>query len=230
MPVESWFPVPIYVADIDGADELNAAMLPILRAHSRDRTTHQPLVNGAAYSGSNAADSAQYLQRISALAPLYRAIHAHASRFARDLELDLKNEHLYLGRSWVNILGKGGHIDRHNHMAALFSGAYYLQVPDEDTVLRFTDPKELIRRDPLYSTRRTPFNTSYVDFPVKAGRIVLFPGWLSHGMPRPHSSKQERVSVAMDYFSIALSGQSPPPPPVGLVEKLWRELDNKTDG
>ena len=225
MPVEAWFPVPIYVARIEGAEALNSQMLPLLRRHSQGRPTHQPHVTGDSYSGSNAPTGAQYLQRQPDLAPLYRAIHPHAAQFARQLELDLKKEHLYLGRSWVNILGQGGRIEPHNHMATLFSGVYYLQTPDPTGVLRFWDPKKLIRRDPIYQQTKNPFNVGHVDYRAEAGTLLMFPGWLMHGMPHPNDSSNERVSVAVDYFSVSLSGQSPPPPPTGLVEKLWRQLD-----
>jgi len=230
MPIESWFPVPIYSADVDGSEALNAAMIPVLRRETENGRNHQPLVTGPAYSGSNAPDRTQYLQRVPDLAPLYRAIHEHASRFARQLELDLKQEHLYLGRSWVNILGRGGRVEPHNHMTALFSGAYYLQVPESGSVLRFTDPKGSIRRDPQYAARTTPFHSTFVDYAVQPGRLLLFPGWLTHGMPGSNQSDGERISVAFDYFSVSLSGQSPPPPPTGLVERLWRELDSRETG
>ena len=229
MPIEALFPTPLYRVDLPEAVALHDDLIPFLTSFARGRKNHQPQVTGPAYTGANAPDSAQYLHRAAALEPLIRIIHQHASQFIRELGLDTKSEQIYLGRSWVNILENGGHIQPHNHMAALFSGAYYLQVGEPSDTLRFTDPKSLIRRDPTYTGRPTPYNLSSVDVPIRPGRLLLFPGWLTHGMPHPHRSQTPRITLAFDYYAVSLNGQSPPPPPTGLVDRLWKTLDAPSD-
>lgn len=226
MPVEAWFPVPVYYEDVPDAEALVAEVLPHLYRISAGRSRHQPLVTGPAYSGSNAPTRAQYLHRFPELRPLYDMINQRALHFARELGLDLAKEHLYMGRSWVNILGRGGRIEAHNHVASTFSGAFYLQVPEPAGVLRFIDPKQPIRRDPQYAAA-TPnvFNVGHVDYPAKAGRLLMFPGYAMHGMLEENRADADRVSISFDYFSVSLSGQSPPPPPRSLVDKLWQQVD-----
>ncbi len=227
MPVESWFPLPIFYEAIPDHEALCAEVLPHLFRISRGRTKHQPLVTGASYSGSNAPDRAQYLYKFPELRPLYEMINIRANIFARELGIDLTREHLYMGRSWVNILRQGGKVESHNHVASAFSGVFYLQVP-EPGALRFLDPKQPIRREPHCLSTPSPYSVGHVDYPAKEGLLLLFPGYAMHGMVEQNTSEIERVSVSFDYFSISINGQSPPPPPRALVDKLWAEIEADT--
>jgi uncharacterized protein (TIGR02466 family) len=224
MPIESWFSTPIYIEQVPDADALIASCLPELQRIYAGRPNTQRMVTGDARSGSNAETSAHYLFLYPALKPLFAMINERATAFAQQLNLDLSREHLYLGRSWANLLKTGGRVQPHNHMASVFSGVFYLQVPQPDSVLRFVDPREPLRRDPRY-VGRTPFNVPWVDYRVRQGMLMLFPGYLNHGMLTPNLAEGERVSVSFDYYSVSLSGQSAPPPPRSLVDKLWRELE-----
>lgn len=229
MPIHDLFPTPLYRVDLPEALGMHADIIPFLLAFARGRHSHQDQVTGPAYTGANSPDAAQYLHRMPELEPLIRRIHHHATNFIRELALDTRSEQIYLGRSWVNILETGGRIEPHNHMAALFSGVYYLQTGDSPDTLRFVDPKLTIRRDPTYTGKATPYNLGTVDIPIQPGRLLLFPGWLSHGMPRPHASNAPRITLAFDYYSVSLNGQSPPPPPRGVVDRLWKALDAPGD-
>lgn len=229
MPVEPWFPVPVFAEDLPGAPALCEELLPFIRRVCQGRPNQQPLVTGAAYSGSNSPSVDQYLFRFPELHALYAMINERASMYARELGIDTAKENLYLGRSWVNILGRGGQVRPHNHMATVFSGAFYLKVPREGTVLRFVDPKQVVRKDPFYTSGITPYNLNYVDYPVTTGRLVLFPGYLTHGMVDPNPDDDERISMSVDYFSVSLSGQSAPPPPRAVAERLWKQLDDEME-
>lgn len=227
MPVESWFPLPVFYDQVPEAPALIAEALPHLFRISAGKKTYQPLVTGSAYSGSNAPDLSQYLFKVPELRPLYEMINVRANEYARALGLDLEREHIYMGRSWVNILEQGGKIELHNHVAATFSGAFYLQVPEPGGVLRFTDPKSPVRRDPHILSAPNPFSAGHVDYPAREGLLLLFPGYAMHGMVEPNLGDRPRVSLSFDYFSISLNGQSPPPPPRNLVDKLWKQLEGE---
>jgi uncharacterized protein (TIGR02466 family) len=225
MPVESWFALPVFYEQVPDSEALIAEALPHLHRVSAGRKTFQPLVTGDAYSGSNAPTLAQYLFKVPELRPLYEMINVRANEFARQLGFNLEREHIYMGRSWVNILQKGGRIQPHNHVASTFSGVFYLQVPEPAGMLRFTDPKQPLRRDPHLSGVASPFSAGHVDYPARNGLLLLFPGYAMHGMLEPHASDTPRVSVSFDYFSVSLNGQSPPPPSRQLVDKLWKQLE-----
>ncbi len=227
MPIESWFPLPIFYDTPLDAGAIIENALPHLFRLSAGKKTHQTLVTGPAYSGSNAPDRSQYLFKVPELRPLYEMINLRANEYARALGLDLEREHIYMGRSWVNILERGGSIEPHNHVSAAFSGAFYLQVPEPAGSLRFTDPKEALRREGHLLAGPNAYSTSFVDYPVREGLLLLFPGYAKHGMVAPNVSELPRVSLSFDYFSISLNGQSPPPPPRNLVDKLWKQLDEE---
>lgn len=225
MPIEPWFPVPIFFERVPEARSIIEESLPHLVRISAGRTKYQPLVTGPSYSGSNAPDRSQYLFKFPELRTLFEMINVRANTYARELGIDLEREHIYMGRSWVNILEKGGKVESHSHVASMFSGVFYLQLPDPPGALRFIDPKQPFRRDPHYAETATAFTTGHVDYPVSEGLLLLFPGYAMHGMVEENPGGRDRVSLSFDYFSISLNGQSPPPPPRALVDRLWKELE-----
>lgn len=230
VPVESWFALPVFYEQVPESAAVIADALPHLFRVSAGKTKFQPLVTGNAYSGSNAPDLSQYLFKVPELRSLFEMINVRANEFALALGIDLEREHIYMGRSWVNILERGGKVEAHNHVASTFSGVFYLQVPEPGGALRFTDPKQPLRRDPHLAGPPTPFSVGHVDYPARDGLLLLFPGYAMHGMLDANPSDTPRVSLSFDYFSVSLNGQSPPPPPRKLVDKLWKQLEGGEKG
>jgi uncharacterized protein (TIGR02466 family) len=228
LEIASWFPSPIAHEDLPEAAELHRELAPLLLRLGAVQGRHQPQIRGEATSGANAPDVTQYLHLVPSLAPLFRALFQRVPGFLQALGVDLSRERPYLGRSWVNVLQPGAAIERHHHANALVSAAYYVQVPEGD-VLRFLDPRAPLRRDPQL-TGLSPFTAPWVDYPVREGRLLLFPGWLEHGMPAAHGGEGLRVSVSFDVYSVSLSGMSPPPPPADAVAGLWQTLESQAAG
>lgn len=222
MPVQGWFPVPIFHDRVSDAPLLADASERVRRLTAGSHT--QPGVTGDADSGSNAANPAQYLFLHAELAPVFEAINARVGTFARELGIDLGRESLYLGRAWGNVLRAGSRIALHDHVAATISGVLYLDAAP-GTSLRFADPKSVVRKDPHFAAPNA-YNFPHVDYPVETGVLLLFPGYLRHGMNAVHTGEEPRVSLAFDYYSVSLDGRSPPPPPRWLVDKLWKKLED----
>jgi uncharacterized protein (TIGR02466 family) len=223
MQVEGWFPTPIGFEDLPEAAELERDVGPLLRRIAEQQGNRQPQVLGTATTGANAPDITQYLFLLEPLRPLFDAILRRVTAFLDANGVDRTREHVTLGRAWVNRLERGARIDRHHHAAALVSGVYYLDAPATGTSLRFLDPRAPHVRDP-HLAHATPFNQRAVVYPVRPGRLLLFPGWLEHGMATPHDDDAPRLSVAFDIYTTSLSGTSPPPTPPEVADSLWQAL------
>lgn len=223
MQVEGWFPTPVGFEDLPEADGLRAHVGPIPRRIAARQGNPQPQVLGYATTGANAPDATQYLFLLDPLRPLFDAIMARVPAFLAAQGVDLDRERVFLGRAWVNRLDRGARIERHHHAAALASGVYYVDAPETGTTLRFLDPRAPLVRDPTYR-HASPYTQRTVDYPVRPGRLLLFPGWLEHGMPAPHDDDHPRLSVAFDLYTTSLAGTSPPPTPPDVATPLWDAL------
>ena len=85
---------------------------------------------------------------------------------------------LEIDNFWGMIYKKGEYAMPHDHWPALWSGVYYISVPDESgSELYF----------PQLKTRLTP----------KENQMVIFDGYLRHGV-KPNKSNEERIAVSFN--------------------------------
>lgn len=78
--------------------------------------------------------------------------------------------------SWCMRHKKGDLTDEHTHLS-YFSGAFYLKVPC-DTSLWIADYQESVN--------------------LKENMLMFFPGHTKHSVPLPHSSEEDRLSMAFN--------------------------------
>jgi uncharacterized protein (TIGR02466 family) len=98
---------------------------------------------------------------------------------------------------WANVNPDGAPHASHNHPNNYLSGVYYVKTgPGADTI-RFVDPRAQNRQIAPRVKRQGPMNSEQAFVNVPAGRLVLFPAWLSHSVP-PNSSGHERISIAFN--------------------------------
>ena len=102
-----------------------------------------------------------------------------------------------VGTAWINFNGKGHFNARHVHGNALFSGVYYVRVPENSGVIKLIDP------NPIRACFHTPYKEtgaqncfSHEIEPVE-GRLLIFPGYVPHEVS-PNLSDEERCSIAFN--------------------------------
>ena len=74
----------------------------------------------------------------------------------------------------------------HDHIQTDIAGVYYFQLAEDDK-----DQAELFFVSPL------PNDSSYQSVKAKQGELLLFPGWLKHGVTT-HMSSDDRVSFSFN--------------------------------
>jgi len=103
--------------------------------------------------------------------------------------------------SWVNINGKGSWNASHSHFIhskpILFSGVYYVKVPQNSGEIGFHDPRGMMACRTLDEEylNGTPAPVQFVMPSV--GDCYYFPSWLEHEV-RENKSEEERVSIAFN--------------------------------
>ena len=106
---------------------------------------------------------------------------------------------------WANINPRYAYNRHHTHPHALWSGAYYVQTPDNCGLLYFNDPRPQTQiLTPYFDPQRRPMETwNEVYYQPQAGRLIVFPAWLVHAV-QPNLSdlkgeQGERISVSFNF-------------------------------
>ena len=97
---------------------------------------------------------------------------------------------------WAMINEKGSYNTLHNHPGCDIAGVYYFKKSGDDGNLFFCTPNKAIDSSVLLKTGRMVVNPT-------EGDLLLFPGWLDHGV-QTNDTDDERVSVS---FNIRFEGR-----------------------
>lgn len=183
MPIAThrYFSTPIFIADTQEPEPLNAGLLSLIRERATTQCESPPASNVPGLGGWH---SALDLHLDPAFSPLTERISAAAAEAAKALHLDARAP-LGLDAMWAIINPPGSYNRSHIHPRAHLSGVYYIQTPPNCGALDFTDPRtEALVNPPLVTAeaQKDPNVWSKVALAPVAGRLVLFPGWLYHAV------------------------------------------------
>ena len=98
----------------------------------------------------------------------------------------------YDRKSWINTFKKNSYAHIHSHSTADISGVYYYQTTGKDGNLFFETPVTETGCSKFWMDHSLTFNIA----PEK-GLILLFPGWLSHGV-RTNTTDSQRISLSFN--------------------------------
>jgi len=117
-------------------------------------------------------------------------------------DLKLKYEGLVITDMWSNVLKPGETHRHHTHSNNLLSGVFYVDA-EETAGIIFTDPRP--QAGVLQPDVKEEFvdNASLIKYDSATNRMIMFPAWLGHYVPRNESNKN-RLSIA---FNVMLKGK-----------------------
>jgi len=99
---------------------------------------------------------------------------------------------------WINVLGPGGLNTPHDHPAWVWSGSYYVRVPESDDQrsgsIEFFDSRTNVRS---LTVEGAPCFASKFSVKPREGMLLLFPSYLRHWV-YPNENAEERISVAFN--------------------------------
>jgi uncharacterized protein (TIGR02466 family) len=198
------FPTPVWVVDLtpEARAPLNRG---IIEAVNEMTGTRPPIRPGETWQTD------PYIHRLPQFADLTTVIRA-AAKGALDF-LAVEHQGFEITGCWVNINPKGGLNTRHTHPNNFLSGTYYVQVPAGANRIVFDDPRPQAMTMLPRMKKYNKFVGNEVGVEVQAGRLVLFPAWLSHGVPA-NPDERERISIS---FNIMFSAYTET-----MSRPLWR--------
>jgi len=207
MNLDYIFPTPVWWVDLDiDLDEMErivvdtALNMPGQSRSNRGMRNYQspdffgePIINDAELDG----DEFQKLLKLIK----EHAIEAFSSFGATQTKIEFANV-------WMNINGTGGYNEVHVHPGAVMSGAFYVKVPP-GPVGKLTFHRDAGEGYLLHSlgmsedmsTAEVPHTHSTWAYPPVAGRLMLFPAWIPHGV-RENETEDERMSISFNLVPI----------------------------
>ena len=184
---EAFFPTFVYAKDINL--NLNLLTNAIVEWSKKDKGLVKTNVKGW-HSPTN-------MHTIPVFKPLVDELYKMQSQIYKEEFLERKP---ILGNMWANINYKGALNRPHVHANSLFSGAYYIKVPNNSGFLKINDPRQgthfikPARKDgiPIYLAPE-------VHIEPKENRIIMFPSWLEHCVEM-NESDDIRISVSFNFL------------------------------
>ncbi|HSH42011.1 MAG TPA: TIGR02466 family protein [Arenicellales bacterium] len=201
MSRDLFFPTQIYYTDLIDADEINRQLKESIYAW-RDADpngtfrTNVPQIGGW-HSATDMHTRSEYDRLTHEIFELMQGVFDHLG-YDRSYEPACDS-------MWANINPKYAYNRHHNHPHALWSGVYYVQVPDNAGLLYFSDPRPQAHvLTPYYDIeRRKPDTWNEVYYQPQEGRLIVFPAWLMHGV-QPNLSERDgrdgdRISISFNF-------------------------------
>jgi uncharacterized protein (TIGR02466 family) len=185
----NYFPTMIFQYDVENCESLNKTLLDLTYAErERDR---------AGVNKSNTAEfgswhSATALHKNADYKPLLTEVDAVLGRVSKELSY-ATDQALKVTTMWSIINPPGNGNRAHVHPNSLWSGVYYVQAPEGAGHIEFVDPRTIqIMNQPKYVAKKKRPRDCWtkVNYKPVAGRMIMFPAWLYHGVD-PNLCKEE---------------------------------------
>ena len=176
------FKVPLFVSLLD----LDITSIEKYCLDYRDRDEGRILSNVGGYQSNNVE-----------IAPLAKEISNRLNMFSE--AYSISNE-LEVGNMWININGFKDYNKLHSHHNALFSGVYYVKTPDKCGNIVFDNPSQDAMEHTYHNTKFKGYNSfnSITHWrQAKENSLLVFPGWLKHGV-EPNLSNEKRISISFN--------------------------------
>ena len=192
------FPTPVYYKDIPNSVELNNYLFNHIKKWAETTPSESKTNSGTGWHSPTDMNKKEEYN------PLTQELFKMAEDCNNDYGIAPK---LGLGNMWANINPPGAYNKTHTHPNSLWSGVYYIRVPQNSGKFFIEDP----RPGPnCYMPRRTKNLPKQlwrvVAYEAKEGRMVFFPSWLPHGVDINMNTEQGeaswRISVSFNFIQI----------------------------
>jgi uncharacterized protein (TIGR02466 family) len=192
MPVEGWFATPIYWNKVD-SEVFNDIQKELSYAEEKLKTDglfkHQPTWNPGTHQLTNMKRNLidDYNLKI-----FEKEILRHIDLFKNTLNVPKDDlTEFKIKSSWMTKTSKNEYAHVHYHKKADISGVYYYKTTGKDGSIIFESPL------PVFDSLIMDSLPDITKYTPEVGKILLFPGWLRHGV-EPNYTDDDRYSISFD--------------------------------
>lgn len=188
--IEELFPTPIYVSMVENLEEIQNEIDGVMK---NLKFVEPPTSWGKTHLLSqNSSNNSQDFFEVNKMVITESTIMNHVNDYCNFLEFKVPKR--YKVESWMTLFNNGDYAHTHNHGSADISGVYYYKTTGDDGDLFFESPVEGALSSSVYAKcverwKHTP----------KVGKIILFPGWLKHGVLK-NTKESKRHSISFNIF------------------------------
>ena len=114
-------------------------------------------------------------------------------------QIPLKND-FKISSMWANVNSYKDYNVAHDHGSSVISGVFYIKTPKQCGNIFFKHPFSQIINNVWYgSVKENSYynSTSFKIEPVE-NKLILFPGWLEHGVESNLNKKEPRISISFN--------------------------------
>jgi len=177
----NYFPTMVFQIEVENQEVLNAGLKKsIYEERERDNVG----INRSNIPGLGGWHSHNNLHKM----PEYADLVGHINKATRKISKDLgyaSDQRMSIGTMWSIINPPGAANRTHVHPGCLWSGAYYVQSPENSGQFEMTDPRVQVLMNQasfLPKTKRKRDCWTKVKFTPSQGKMLIFPAWLYHGV------------------------------------------------
>ena len=202
---EMYFPTMVFNISVSDPEALNSYLLELIYA---ERARDQRGIERSNFPRLGGWHSHNNLHKEPVYSPLTDRVHQAGRRISQQLGYH-PDRHLQIGTMWSIINAPGSSNKSHIHPGSHWSGVYYVHTPEQAGDIEFVDPRTFhVMDQPSFKPGKTRGreNWTKVRFTPKAGKMLIFPSWLYHGVDPNLSDKPgkdgERVIISFNLSQV----------------------------
>lgn len=184
--IENLFPIPIYHSIVDNIQEIEAEY-----QSKKDQMIFYDAVRdwGKTHKLTTQTFKDNIIDELE-MNVIKKTIHENLCVYCQVLGFEMTD---YQMTSWVTSFDKGEYAHVHNHADADISGCYYYKTIGDDGNIFFNSPVQTST-----SLCYKGLSSDWFHRPI-VGKMLMFPGWLPHGV-RTNETDFNRRSLAFNFY------------------------------
>lgn len=191
MNLDMFFPTPVWweQTELDNTDMLKLCY----QLHKEDD-------NGRVLSNQGGWQSKDFRpDAYDAMKPLHDAIMKQAHQCIRDYGYYEEYCYPIMENFWFNINKQGNTNSVHIHDNSFISGVYYASAkPGQGNLNVYKNHmQDFIIASAAPMQNYTPISAAAISYEPVSSKLILFPGWLPHGVER-NTTEEDRVSISFN--------------------------------
>lgn len=232
MPIEPWFPLAVYYADLEDAPKHKDSLVKNILA-LEENSYKKRIDEDIAWTGDFHGVGKIHIN--PEFEWIVGNIEKHALMYLEQLGIDLDKIDVYIQRAWPVVSREDQAVPPHAHNTAHLSAVYYVSVPENGTVKSgaFTIYNDASLNEIVEGigdlhtnaiAKRNPFNYEEGYYAPTEGRILMFPSKQRHGV-EANETGEMRISLSFDMVIASAEDGDP-----GLYEFLspppsqWKKI------
>lgn len=195
MNLMSIYSTPLWQSEYPEFEEHQEIFLNAIRSYKEKNPTKEtPRSNVVGYQ------SPDTLQNVQELRPLFEYICQLG--FKASADLDFIDCDIAITSSWLNINDSRQCMNSEHVHEEVFSGVFYLSIPDESGKLILKNPAiNSMWKGCALASQKNQFTGESIKIEPVEGNILLFPAYLPHSV-ETNNHDEERISISFNIIAL----------------------------